>query len=46
MGVVAKIIIKEDQIILVCGIFLLLYGIITFFAKRGYKIGRDKKTVT
>jgi len=44
-GVVAKII-KEDQIILICGIFLFVYGIITFFMKRGYKIGRDKKSAS
>ncbi len=44
-GVVAKII-KEDQIILICGISLFIYGMISFFIKRGYKIGRDKKTAS
>lgn len=42
-GLIAKII-KEDQIILICGIFIFVYGLISFFMKRGYKIGRDKKT--
>ncbi|MCX8094484.1 MAG: MFS transporter [Candidatus Goldbacteria bacterium] len=44
-GVIAKII-KEEYIILICGVLLFIYGIITFFMKRGYKIGRDKKTTS
>ncbi|HPD18387.1 MAG TPA: MFS transporter [Candidatus Goldiibacteriota bacterium] len=40
-GLVAKVI-REDQIILICGIVLFVYGLIAFFAKRGSKIGRDK----
>ena len=44
-GLVAKII-KEEKIILICGILLFVYGITAFFMKRGYKIGRDKKTAS
>jgi len=44
-GLVAKLI-KEDQIILICGILIFIYGLISFFMQRGYKIGRDKKTTT
>lgn len=44
-GLVAKII-KEEQIILICGVLLFIYGIVSFFMKRGYKIGRDKKTTS
>jgi hypothetical protein len=44
-GLVAKII-KEEQIILICGVLLFIYGIVSFFIKRGYKIGRDKKTTS
>lgn len=44
-GMVAKII-KEEHIILICGILLFVYGVITFFMKRGYKIGRDKKNTS
>jgi MFS family permease len=44
-GLVAKLI-KEDQIILICGILIFIYGLISFFMQRGYKIGRDKETTT